>query len=708
MKNWLVFLFVFYSTFAICFDKSFAKDTTFVHTDTSRQFGIFVVYNHNDHNPNFAKLPGIPNCCQGFTDGLGSGFTAGLFLEMPMPLKLYAGLRASLSQLDGWLKEKETTFIRDGNEIINGIFEHNIKSNILTLGLEPYLRFKIFQGLSLFAGGRVAFPVAKKFEQWEQIVEPVDKGIFIDSQSRIRNRFSGEIPKAKPVQSDLHFGLSYDLPLNRHKSLFISPFVSYHFGLSDVADSVIWKINSLRIGIGIKYLPIKIEKPKKIPPKKEYRRSVTIDTLIVEKEDILKSTFVRGIEIIDSTVSVGEDLILVTEKVIRVDTIYKKPKPVAKIDINTGTIYLETQFVTQAFPLLPIVFFERNSTQIGDFYSLVSSPEEFNFDNLPTNPLELNKHILNILGFRLKQKADSKITVIGYSDSTTEKADCELARRRANSIKEYLVKVWKIEPNRIQVQTAKERCYPRNRTITPNDSGYAENRRIEITSSDPDILEPISKRRFLEIIDYKPKILKFDPSSSKLYGIRSWKLEVKSQDSSILSYTGTENPTIIQEHVQDKLINLLTQNQTLDVYFELVDIEGNISIDHKQIKVVNDTNEVEIQRLSLILFDVSSAEIPPSTRAEIKKFLSVNSELTRARIIGYSDILGDQDFNYSLSQKRAEKTLELVKSFDPRIEIVDMKGVGSSAFPPGINSYSTPAERFLSRTVYIELIKKWK
>ncbi len=97
-----------------------------------------------------------------------------------------------------------------------------------------------------------------------------------------------------------------------------------------------------------------------------------------------------------------------------------------------------------------------------------------------------------------------------------------------------------------------------------------------------------------------------------------------------------------------------------------------------------------------------------SRKKEIKNFLSVNSELTQARIIGYSDILGDRDFNYSLSQKRAEKTLELVKSIDQNIEIIEIKGVGSSKLPPGINSYSTPAERFLSRTVYIELIKKWK
>ncbi|MEJ5287219.1 MAG: OmpA family protein [Bacteroidota bacterium] len=698
----------------MCIYVGFSNDTTAIKTnywkipDTVRQFGIYAGYNLNDHNPDFAKLPGIPNCCKGFTNGTGTGFSAGFFIETPLPYSLFAGLRTTGTSLDGWLKEKEHTFIRDGNNIIDGIFEHNLKANIITVGFEPYIRFNPFLGFSVYFGGRLAFPLVKKFEQWEQIVEPADRGVFVDTQSRIRNKYSGDIPKAKPIQTDLHFGISFDFPMNKHKSLILAPFASYHIGMSDVADSVKWTINSLRLGLAIKYLPIKIEKPKEFHPLQEHRTIYKIDTILVENEKVLRTKFLFGLERKDTIVNRTKEKIITTEIISRTDTIFKKPKPVAKISINTGTIHLETQFVTQAFPLLPILFFELNSSEITDFYHKIDNPNEFNFDSLPTRPLELNKEVLNIIGYRLKQKPNSKVTIIGYADSTTEKADCELARRRASSVKDYLVNVWKIDPARVQVQTGKGRCYPRNRTITQNDSGFAENRRVLISSNDPEIMQPISKKRFLEILDFQPKVLEFDPKKSKLYGIKNWNLEVISNNSPTLSYNGEGNPIIIKEEVQEKLLNILKQNQTLDVVFKLTDSEGNVSIDKKQIQVVNDTNEIEIQRLSLILFDVSSSEIPPITKKEIKNFLSVNSELTQARIIGYSDILGDRDFNYSLSQKRAEKTLELVKSIDQNIEIIEIKGVGSSKLPPGINSYSTPAERFLSRTVYIELIKKWK
>ena len=676
--------------------------------DTVRQFGVFGAYNLNYHIPDFRKLPGIPNCCLGFKDGEGKGYSAGAFLEMPLPFRLFAGLRASITKLDGWLKEKETTMVRVQDSVIVGVFEHNLKANILTFGFEPYLRFNPIYSLGIFAGGRIAFPIQKKFDQWEQLVEPADRGVFVDTQSRIRNKFSGDIPKAKSIQTDIQFGISYDFALNKHKSLILSPFVSYHFGMNDVADSVKWKINSFRIGLSIKYLPIHIEKPKAIEPREEFRKEYIIDTIVVESENVHRSRFSYGKERKDTSIQKTAELITIVEKIYRTDTLFRKPKPIAKIDVNTTTIYLETQFVTQAFPILPIVFFEYNSSEILNFYTKIQRADEFNYDSLPTKPLELNKQILNIIGYRLKQKSESQITIVGFSDSTTEKASCELARKRAEAVKNYLVNVWKIEPKRILIQTGKERCYPKNRTITPNDSGYSENRRVLITSSDPEILQPVAKKRFLELLDFKPRVLEFNPKNSFLHGLRRWYLNVEAEGKTILSYSGNENPSTINENIQDKLADLLTHNQTLIVNFTVEDNEGNISQDIKRIAVVNDTNEIEIQRLSLILFDVASAEIPRGTKSEIAKFLATNSELTQARIIGYSDILGDRDFNYELSKKRAEKTLELIKNIDPNIEILEVKGVGSSAFPPGNKSYSSPAERFLSRTVYIELIKKWK
>ncbi|MCX7879040.1 MAG: hypothetical protein N2517_00035 [Ignavibacteria bacterium] len=674
--------------------------------DTLRQFGAFLGFGFNDHNPNFQKLPGIPNCCQGFTNGFGTGISAGVFIEMPLPYNLFAGLRTSFSQLNGWLKEHESTWVRLNNNYVSGLFEHNLKSQIDIIALEPYFRFKVFERFNLFVGGKVGLIVTKKYNQWEELVEPKDRGVFVDTRTRIRNKYSGDIPEIKPVQSDFHFGMGYDIPLDRNKSFFLMPLFSFRFGLNDLVRGIKWKVNTLQLAISIKYVPKTIEKPK--PPEKEYLKRYLIDTIVIENLNIKKTHFVLGIEKIDTTVSDGGNKITIIEKIRRTDTIFKKPKPIATIETNTASIKLETQFVTQAFPLLPIVFFENNSEKILEIYSKIENPTDFNYEKLPVNPFELNKQILNIIGYRLKEKPKSKIKIIGYSDSTSEMADCNLAFRRATSVKNYLIRVWQIEPERIAIHTEKKNCYPKDRTITQNDSGFSENRRIQIISNDPEVLQPISKKRFLEVLDFSPKVLNFDPSKSLTIGVKSWSLKVSTETTILSEHKGIGEPKLISEEINEKIVSLLKENQTLYVEFKLEDDEGNVSIDKKQIAIVNDTNEIEIQRLSLILFKVSSSEIPSAARDEITKFLSVNSELTQARILGFSDILGDRDFNYSLSRKRAEKTMELVKNIDPNIEIIDIKGLGSSQFPPGITSYLTPAERFLSRTVYIELIKKWK
>lgn len=706
------FSIIFFLTFS-CVQLVGNKDTseqggrTFA-VDTVNSYGFFIGNGWNKHLADFQKLPGIPNCCKGFKNGVGNGLSFGAFMEIPLPYGLYAGMRVAYQRLDGWLKEGESTWVRVDKDTVIGLFEHNLKVQYSTLGFEPNVRWNFLFGASLFLGARVAFPIQKKFQQWELLVQPSDRGVFVDTQSRRRNEYSGDIPDAKSVQADFHFGLEYALPLNKARSLLLVPMFIYRFALTNVVNLLDWKINSYQLQLALRYRPIETIKPKEVKPIDEFERKYIVDTIIVENEHVRNNRFAFGKEKTDSTMVIEPGRIIHKLTISRRDTIYRVPKPVAKITTNRSSIHLSTQFVTQAFPLLPILFYENNSAEINDFYRKIKSADEFNYQNLPTRPLELNREILNIIGYRLNEIPDAKISIFGYADSISEGGDCQLARRRAKSVKDYLTKIWKISPERIYLQIAEENCVPANKTITQNDSGFSENRRVEISSNNPGILEPIARRRYLEILDYEPDTLVFDPTQSRGVGIRNWKIEILRGANPILTFAKGSNLEVINEKIGNTLLDFLSQNEVLTARLTIQDEFGNIATDSKPIKIINDTSEYEIQRLSLILFDVSSAVIPKSKKEEIEKFLMTNSELTQARIIGYSDILGDKDFNFTLSEKRAKNVLDLVKSIDPSIEILEAKGVGSSVLPPGISSYSTPAERFLSRTVYIELIKKWK
>lgn len=702
------FLFALLSPYFLSSADTITLHNVMFPADSINSYGIFIGNGWTNHVADFQKLPNIPNCCKGFHNGTGNGLSAGVFIEIPLPFALFAGMRATFIGLNGWLKEKEYTWVRLQDDTLLGVFEHNLRVQYSTFGFDPNLRWNFLFGASIIIGARIAFPIEKKFQQWESLVEPSDRGIFVDTQTRRRNDYSGDIPEAESVQTDFNLGLEYTFPLNKTGSLLLAPNVTYRLGLTNVVSSLNWKINSFQLQLALRYRPLKIPKLLEEKPIEEFEKKYVIDTIIVENENIRANRFAYGKEIFDTAVVVEPGKIIHKLTISRIDTIFHVPKPIAVISTNTSTIHVSTQFVTQAFPLLPILFFEHNSSDITDFYVKIKNQNEFDINNLPTLPIELNREILNIIGYRLLENPNAKITLWGYADSTSEGGNCKLARRRAESVKNYLTTVWNIPSQRIVIRTGETNCIPKERTITKNDSGFAENRRVEITSDNLQVLEPIAKRRFLEVLDYKPDSLIFDPTRSQVSAIKNWKIEVFRGVRPILTYSNNTEFKIIIKQISHNLLEQITQNEALYVRLTITDEAGNTDTSFKEIKVISDTSEYEIQRLSLILFDVSSAVIPHFKKEEILKFLKTNSDLTQARIIGYSDILGDRDFNYTLSEKRAKNTLELIKSFDHNIEILEAKGVGSSIFPPGISAYTTPAERFLSRTVYIELIKKWK
>ncbi len=128
----------------------------------------------------------------------------------------------------------------------------------------------------------------------------------------------------------------------------------------------------------------------------------------------------------------------------------------------------------------------------------------------------------------------------------------------------------------------------------------------------------------------------------------------------------------------------------------------------KEIPVKADTSEFELQRLSLILFKVGDEKLNRKAKNDIKEFLKDISKNSIIRVKGYTDPLGTKRLNRDLSQKRAENTTAFIRKILSGVKIEQARGYASSEFPPGISSYSTPIERFLSRTVFIEVLKKIK
>lgn len=124
---------------------------------------------------------------------------------------------------------------------------------------------------------------------------------------------------------------------------------------------------------------------------------------------------------------------------------------------------------------------KEKEKEIIDSYTINLVNDEFDFDKYFLKPDM--KVALDDLARRVKASpGDEMLTIIGHTDSKgSEQYNYGLGLRRANSTKEYLVKVGKLDPNKIRVESKGE-LQPVASNAT--EEGRAQNRRIEIVADD--------------------------------------------------------------------------------------------------------------------------------------------------------------------------------------------------------------------------------
>ena len=683
-----LFMFIGFS-FAI-----WAQDST----QLQPRIRLFGAYNMFRHSPDFTHLPEVPTCCSRFTSPSdGVGFNVGLAYELPLPYRLFLGLKASLLAFDARFEAFENILVQDGPNFVIGNTKHSLDADFLNLKIESYLRMYIIDGFSVTAGGFVAPFLSKKYTQQQSIVEP-NSAVFTDSGINVRNRKSGDIPGAMGVWSGLNFGFAYDLPVNKDRTLIITPDVSYSIGLNNIADSTDWKANSLSFGLSLAY------SPKAEPTPEIINSKITkIDTLIVQQSDYLYDTFRPGSY--DTTYSVENlpNKIINRTTIARTDTLFKKKQYALDLNLSATKLDIKTKSITQAFPILDLVFFDANSAQLNANYCLLRDNQTFRIEDLPPTPMDLHNNILNIIGLRMKQNPTANLQLKGFADSTTEAANPHLPDARANTIKQYLINTWQIAAHRITIQ-ANKRPFPTQQVATRNDSGYAENRRVMISSSTAEILAPIKLNEFHEIINISPRSIDLTITGADAPSINQRELIIYQAERTFSKMPMNPDSDKFHFEISDSLANALLPNSDLEFTYSATAQNGSKLFSTRTVAVQKALSKDKIYRMPLILFDVASDDIPKHAEAAIESLLSQISPASKLRIIGYTDILGDSGYNKQLSTTRAANAARLIKKYYPSADIIETKGVGSDEFAPGINSYNSPAERFLSRTVIIEVI----
>lgn len=707
MKN--SFPFIAYLALFACFSSAdvFAQDSL------RTRYSVFAGIGFNTHTADFRALPGIPNCCPRFESGSGIGPLMGLRYELPVSPSLLAGIGVDFTVHSAKLTEQEPVTLISQGTLLNGTFEHTIDASITSFGVSAALGFRVIDQLFLRGGFRAGFPLTKEYAQEERITEPSAAGTFLDSLGndsgeRTRNVSSGDIPSFGGVLLHALIGAEYDLPLNAEQTLLLAPGVHFGFGLTNLVSGNDWKAHSLQVSLALKYSP----KPSKIT----LRDTVFIRDTVIAMIAAGEPPRVR-LDNRTATTDVSEDETTITEiTTVTERYISEIPKPatlvanVKVVGLEAGkeealpTLRIEEFMQTNTHPLLGYVFFGENSAAVPSRYRSMTSAQAGRFKPeqlFAEDAIGIAHNVLNIIGYNMGLHPEAQLTLTGCnSDNDSEKNNLVLSRKRAETVRNYLISVWHIDSTRLVLQ---ERNLPSTPSNTKTADGLEENRRVEIVSSVPEVTDVLVVNDTTRKVT--PPGIRFKLSATAKEGISNWRVSVRQRGVVLREFSGKgAPPATLDWNLQSEQKNVPRFGESLDIDFyaesngnERTVVQQPVStqVVTLQQKKQQRAKDYHLDRYNLVLFDVGKADVTPAhqrTLDRIRQRLKPESTIT---IEGYSDRSGDSEANRKLALGRAKATAAALNRSDATV-----RGIGEDRL---LYSNSTPEGRFYCRTVQIEV-----
>ncbi len=553
--------------------------------------------------------------------------------------------------------------------------ESELETNLGYFVIEPTIRFAPLRSeLYLFAGPRFSINTHKDFT-YKREGQHGAPGLTVED----------EWSEIKSTLLSFQIGAAYDFLLSspsQQIKYVLTPFVSFHPYFGQVPrDRETWNITGIRAGVALK-----IGRGKEVLPPVEIEPVPE-----VEPEPVVPE---------------------VTEPPVVFTARAPLPDP--------------TLISNEIYPLRNYVFFEEGNRSIPGRYNLLSAAEAQGFtegrilglpgirqDNHAGNQMIIYYNMLNILGDRMRNHPNTSVTLRGASAGQGQAA----GRQQAESVKQYIVSVFDIAPERITTIGSDWPSARSFRHSQQTDPGLRldSDRRVEILTADKEllmtdegqqsgILKPVTLSWKDENILEDHVI--FSLTNAERY-MEEWYVELTDPDGQKIEY----GPFVSsRESVPGYEI---LEKGSPGVYQVVMRGVSKEELEFSRESSVSINPELLVKEYMVhfsILFDIGMFETPAAYEAFLLQTVIPNvPDNARVIIHGHTDIIGNVQYNYSLSLQRARRAKELMEKAlrEHGIQGVEFEVYGLGELnedSPFQNQY--PEERFYNRTVIIDILPR--
>ncbi len=614
---------------------------------------------------NKTSLPIIPGStdCGTFSDGMATGYWGGVMFDYPV-LAPYIDVSARLlftsrpAVLEAQTQVSEV-YDRTNDRYTPLLLGHTYESALGYLSFDigarviPYPPIPVYVRLSVDAGQPL---FGATFEQRSRVDDP-SFVLFNDGTKEHVTR-KGDMADATTSYGAIG-AIGADIPLRG--DMVLVPEIGYRYGLNSVVTKSEWKTQSVRAGLGLKWI-VYDEPASAVQPERKPAEATEPPSGI---------------------------------------------PPLVINSLSSRPLEVQETIVTQTFPLLPYVFFDSTAAGLRPRYTPeVADPAAFQEKDLPKHALSTYYYLLHIIGKRMQEHPRARLTITGTTDGRELALPADrkaLADRRAKIVADYLVSEWGIERQRISLRSVD---IPELASSARYAEGDEENRRTEIASDDPAILAPVVHSRFLEYIPIEDT-QQFSIEVLRPERAEAWDLSMFYKNSLMAVKTGDDAPKAIESiTVAPETLTALGGRLQQDAdeltgTLQITQDDGSVLNADCRFPVKKSRNEFEVSRLSLIVFDFDRSDISAQNREMMNRFVTEavksNSDV---HITGSTDRLGEAAYNMELSKARAETVQQYLRTLRPGTRIQSVRGIGASTLP---YDNSVPEGRYYCRTVSLEV-----